>query len=353
MIDVRKHRILAGMLVLAVGLAACARPAITSLSERIPGANIQHLFVATMRTQEQTGTIFGEKRSKVMNYGSMDISVPSVHEVGAIERSRVGGRANPEKHFTPVDYELLPNVTSFADAMKSHRHHGANAALLYVHGYNNTLEDAAFRLAQIRADFGFQDPAILFSWPSAGDPRGYVYDRDSVLFARDDFEQLIRDLRARGQKRIFILAHSMGAYLTMEALRQIAIKGDRHVFDVIEGVVLMSPDIDPDVFRRQAEQIEKLPQPFVIMTSKEDKVLSMAGLLSGRKPRLGRIESAKEVEGLGVTVLDFSNFSSGAGHSTPVSSPETIRMIRNLSQQMSGQPSAFGEYVLLGKKAQN
>ena len=176
----------------------------------------------------------------------------------------------------------------------------------------------------------YRNRRILFSWPSAGDPRGYIYDRDSVLFARDGFEQLIRDLRARGQRKIFIMAHSMGGYLTMEALRQMALKGDRQVMDAISAVVLMSPDIDPDVFRQQAETIGRLPQPFVIMTSRKDRVLSAAELLTGRKPRLGRIESAEAVAGLDVSVLDLTGFDDGSagGHMVAASSASAIQLLR-------------------------
>lgn len=329
-------------------LAACERPALTGLSAPVPEAVIERIFVATQRTASQIGRIFGAKRSARMNYAALDISIPPVHLPGRVERT--SGIADPRKYFAPVAVTPLDTVSAFKRALRRARS-GDGGLLLFVHGYNNTLEDAAFRMAQIKHDFGIEEAGLLFSWPSAGDPRGYVYDRDSVLFARDGFVQLMRDLHRSGQRRILLVAHSMGAYLAMESLRQIALEGERELFATLEGVILMSPDIDPDIFRQQATVIGKLPQPFIIMTSQSDRVLSLSGLLTGRKPRLGRIEGPAAVKGLNVTVIDFTGFddAEAGGHDTPFSSAKAIQLLRGLEKQIRSGRTALGEFVLLGK----
>ena len=338
------------VLLLLTLLAACARPAVTGLTSLPPeGLDVQNLFIATQRGAGQLGPMFGARRNAKLNYGRMGISIPPGHELGKLERGK--GVVDPAEFFAPVEAENYSDVGAFTRAIKREQV-GEGDVLVYVHGYNNTLEDAAFRLAQIRHDFGLTDPAILFAWPSAGDPRGYIYDRDSVLFARDGFEQLIRELRSHGQRRIFILAHSMGGYLTMEALRQMALKGDRHLMDAISAVVLMSPDIDPDVFRHQAETIGKLPQPFLIMTSRKDKVLNVAEFLTGRKPRLGRIEDQDSVAGLGVTVVDMTDLDDGSagGHMVAASSGIAITLLRGMDEQLrKGRTGQLSDFVLLGK----
>ena len=340
---------LASLLIL-VWLSACTRPMVTEFSDPVAGLDVQRLFVATQRSPGQSGPIFGEDRSPKMNYRRLSISIPPGHKPGQIERG--DGVADPMREFAPIGLDEFNGFGDLMSALKRERA-GDGGVLIYIHGYNNTLEDAAYRLAQIRQDFDLSEPAILFAWPSAGDPRGYIYDRDSVLFARDGFEQLIRDLRASGQKNIFIMAHSMGGYLTMEALRQMALKGDRHLMDAISAVVLMSPDVDPDVFRQQAQAIGKLPQPFLIMTSRKDRVLTLAELLTGRKPRLGRIEDKQAVEGLDVTVVDLTSFDDGSagGHLVAVSSDAAIRLLKGLDAQIRGGGSGgLSDFVLLGKE---
>jgi len=339
------------VLVLLTFLAACARPAVTGLTSLPPeGVDVQNLFIATQRGAGQLGPMFGARRNAKLNYGRMGISIPPGHELGQLERGK--GVVDPAKHFAPVEAENYPDVGAFSRALKREQMQEGDI-LVYVHGYNNTLEDAAFRLAQIRQDFDLTDPAILFAWPSAGDPRGYIYDRDSVLFARNGFEQLIRQLRSHGHRRIFILAHSMGGYLAMETLRQMALKGDRQLMDAISAVVLMSPDIDPDVFRHQAQTIGKLPQPFLIMTSRKDRVLSLAELLTGRKPRLGRIEDQASVAGLDVTVVDMTNLDDGSagGHMVAASSGIAIRLLRGMDEQVRrGRSGLLSDFVLLGEE---
>ena len=332
---------------LPVALTACSRPAVTGLSDTVPEAVIERVFVATQRTRNQLGQIFGEKRSSRMQYATIDVSIPPRHELGQLERTR--GEADAGQYFAPVAVEALDGSRDFTRALGRSRG-GDGGVLLFVHGYNNTLEDAVFRVAQIKHDFDIEEPAILFSWPSAGDPRGYVYDRDSVLFARDGFVELLRDLHAAGQRRILLVAHSMGGYLTMEVLRQIALEGDRHLFGGLEAVILMSPDIDPDIFRQQAAAIGKLPQPFVIMTSKSDRVLSLSGLLTGRKPRLGRIEGPEELAGLDVTVIDVSGFDDAgvSGHDVPFSSAKAIQLLRGLDRQLRTGRTVLDDFVTLG-----
>ena len=62
-------------------------------------------------------------------------------------------------------------------------------------------------------------------------------------------------------KSIDIIAHSMGTWLTMETLRQLAIAGDRDLGGKLGYVVLASPDIDVDVFKKQMMRYGKPDQP--------------------------------------------------------------------------------------------
>ena len=86
--------------------------------------------------------------------------------------------------------------------------------------------------------------------------------------ARDELEELLLALSSNG-RRVMLVAHSMGTYLTMETLRQMALKG----IDVdgrINGVIFVAQDIDGDLFQDQARDIGKLPEPFVLMVAEQD-----------------------------------------------------------------------------------
>ena len=96
--------------------------------------------------------------------------------------------------------------------------------LLFVHGFNNSLNDARLRLTQIVADASFGGVPVVFSWPSRREFLAYGGDREIATASRDSLEQVIRGLAAApGVERVHVLAHSMGTWLAMESLRQIAI----------------------------------------------------------------------------------------------------------------------------------
>ena len=101
-------------------------------------------------------------------------------------------------------------------------------------------------------DFRLPGIGVHFSWPSAAHPLGYTYDRDSVLYARDGLEQLLRQVSAAGPDRIILVGHSLGSMLVMETLRQMEIRSPAWAQRNLGGVVLVSPDLDVDVFRQQS-----------------------------------------------------------------------------------------------------
>lgn len=336
---------LACLVVLLGGLTGCTPHLVAQRDMAHPDGELVQMHVAMQRPFDKTGPMFGASRQQHVNYFRADISVPPIHKPGRIEWSQ--GDTDPARHFVVSDTQVLQEGADFLRAVRTTRE--ANETAVFVHGYNNTLSDAMFRLAQMQVDFGLPDAPVLFSWPSAGDARGYIYDRDSVLFARDALEDLLGQLTERKGERVVLLAHSMGAHLVMEVMRQAALRGDRQLLSRISGVVLMSPDIDPDLFRQQAQVIGTLPQPFLIFVSQQDRALGLAALITGRKPRLGVIDGPEAVEGLPVKVIDFTRLSGGEGfgHMVPTSSPSAIQVLRGMIDQAAKGVQAFTDYMVL------
>ena len=326
-------------------LAACAERDTAMRAPPDPTARIQPIYVATTRPLDRTGPAFGQPRAEKLNYFRVDVSVPPTHEIGQIEWPE--GPPDARTDFVVTGTEVFGSGAQMARAV--HRATPERETMVFVHGYNTTLSEGMYRLAQMRTDFGQRNPGVLFSWPSAGDPRGYVYDRDSVLFARDDLESVLKTLTAPQGEKVLLMAHSVGSHLVMEVLRQAALKGDRRLLNRVSGVVLISPDIDPDIFQRQAEAIGPLPQPFFIFASRQDRALGLSAWLSGRKPRLGVVDGPDKVEGLNIKVVDFSDVSDGKGlnHFVPVTSPIAVRLLKGLISQAERQGAWASDYIVL------
>jgi esterase/lipase superfamily enzyme len=335
----RLTRVTLGLCALLLALSACAPRMTAERALPHPDARIQPIFVATERKLDKTGPFFGFQRPEGMNYFRADISVPPTHQTGVIEWP--DGPPDAASDFVVTGTHVYDGPGQMLGDIR--RTGPGRETLVFIHGYNNTLSESMYRLAQIQADFATGMPAVLFSWPSAGDPRGYIYDRDSVMFARDDLVALLDRLTARPGDKVFLLGHSMGSHLTMEALRQAKLSGNTRLLSRVSGVTLMSPDIDPDLFDRQAQVIGKLPQPFLIFISKQDRALSLAGFITGRKARLGVIDEAEKVTRPDVTVIDFTELADGnsLNHFVPVTSPEAIRVLNGIISQAGREGTGF------------
>ena len=115
---------------------------------------------------------------------------------------------------------------------------------------------------------------------------------------------------------ISILAHSMGNYLAMESLRQMSIR-DRGLSPKIRDVMMASPDIDIDVFRRQIAEIDAGPRPaqFTLFVSRDDRALGLSSFLARDSTRLGSLDPEKEpyrsiLEKGRVQVVDLTSLAS-------------------------------------------
>ena len=315
------------LMILGLGLLMACTPRGAMTLDPKAGAvgDVTPVFIGTTRLLEEEG--FTSERSETVQFARYDISVPPNRELGEINWPSRGFRADPRKHFLTTDAVIYPEGGDFRrDLAGDLAAHGGDA-VIFVHGYNNNFSEGLYRVAQFAHDLELPGAVVHYAWPSAAKPLGYVYDRDSALFARDGLEALINEVANSGAKRILLVAHSMGSGLTMEAMRQMAIRGDRAALQKISGVILISPDLDVDVFRAQAHAIGELPQPFVIFGSDRDKFLRLSARLTGQTERLGSLSDVSRVADLKVTFLDIGKFTEGAGHFTLGDSPALILLL--------------------------
>jgi len=151
-----------------------------------------------------------------------------------------------------------------------------NDVLLYVHGFNNSPDAATERVVNLTHRLGFSGMPIVFTWPShRGEEKGvvadvkglgwYLYDLQSANFSRDALFKSLDDLAGLSNVgRIHIVAHSMGSWLTMEALRQAAIAGRTNILEKVSDVVLLAPDVDAQVFEKQVASVNT-PTPVPVL----------------------------------------------------------------------------------------
>ena len=124
----------------------------------------------------------------------------------------------------------------------------------------------------------------------------------------------------------------MGAFLLMDTLRTMALVGHDEVFRKLNTVLLISPDIEIDLFREQAEPVLTRGVRIYVVVSGSDRALRLSARLRSEGERLGSIHSAAELGGLDVGVVDLSAVKSvdPLGHFKSGTSPEIIEFVRRL-----------------------
>jgi esterase/lipase superfamily enzyme len=327
----------------ALGLCACAgRPSgnLVAVSASAPGASTVDMMVATTRqgVAEPPGVMFNGERANDEAFADIVVSVPpdSVRKIGEVQWPS-SAPGDPAHDFVTLRADRLDLKQATADfngrllrLKPSERH-----VLLFVHGYNTRFEEAVYRFAQIAHDAGAPVVPVLFTWPSRGKLFDYAYDRDSATYSRDALETLLQAMvRNPNVGEISILAHSMGNFVTVEALRQMAIR-NRGLSPKIKDIMLASPDIDFDVFRREIAEIEASDRtpPITLFVSKDDRALRASSLLAGSEPRLGAIDPNAEpyksvLEQARVHVVDLTAIkSSDAMNHGKFASSEVVKAI--------------------------
>ncbi|MGL6211081.1 MAG: alpha/beta hydrolase [Paracoccaceae bacterium] len=287
----------------------------------------QNIYVATDRLFDVDTMRFGSKRTETARFARYDVVVPPDRKPGSITYPRPGSTPDPNEDFLTTAAVLYPGEPAFRRDVGQALQKQGREATIFVHGYNNTFAEGVYRIAQLSHDLELPGVHMHYAWPSAGTPFGYVYDRDSTTYSRNGLEAMLREVSASGAERILLVAHSMGSALVVETLRQLALRGDRRTLDRIAGVILISPDIDVDVFRSQARDIGRLPQPFVIFGSTRDKALKLSARLTGQSARLGSLQNVGAVADLEVTFVDVAAFSVGDGHFNVGNSPALIKLM--------------------------
>jgi esterase/lipase superfamily enzyme len=254
----------------------------------VPGAKIITVFVATTREREIPGSnVYDSSRAHGINYAEFKISLPPSHQPGRIEWPT--GAVDPARDFATVEQEVLDHDTFYKRiALRSNNRTPVNAGI-FVHGFNNNFQESLYRLAQLAADSDLNGVPILFAWPSNAKLGGYLADKDAVTYSRDQLADLLVSVThdpAIG--KVTLLGHSMGGWLTAEALRQLRMT--RHDATLHHlTVVLAAPDIDVDVFKSQMEIIGPLSPPMTILVSRQDLALAVSSRIANSRPRIGML----------------------------------------------------------------
>ncbi len=233
--------------------------------------------------------------------------------------------------------------------------------VLFVHGYKDEFEDAAYSLANLWHFSGRIGVPIFFSWPAgAGGLFGYLKDRESGEYAVYHLKETLRLIAdTPGLEKVHIIAHSRGTDIVTTAMRELIIEtraagqSARKKYK-IENLILAAPDLDFGVARQRliAERFGPAFGQINVYMNQNDSALKLAQrTMTGN--RFGRL-SPDDLENIdkrifanlqNVHFIDIENVNSSVGHDYFVSNPGVLSDIA-LTLQTSVRPGGKARPLL-------
>ncbi|MEQ1716411.1 MAG: alpha/beta fold hydrolase, partial [Hyphomicrobium sp.] len=294
------------------------------------------VFFGTDRDAQpkETRVMFGSDRADKLTLGHAFVTVPKARKSGEIPLPslwdiyvrRVPETGDPARHFTipPGGLSIYDSEDAFIAAVKESM---ANAgefkdhAFVFIHGFRVAFDEALFRTAQIAYDLSGDGvpfgTAFLYSWPSAADASGYLFDEDSARLAIPHLEKFLKlVIDKTGAKHIHLIAHSMGNVPLINALKGVTTAENAQR---INQIVLAAPDFDKKEFEKVIAAIAPVADGITLYASSSDYAMKIARR-ARRGPRAGDATTppgpaiAAGFDTVDVSALDSSIFSWNHNH---------------------------------------
>jgi len=249
--------------------------------------------------------------------GSCLVEIPSTHRFGGTGRSwweRLKLASRNELRVVLNQPLSLDELSHFAKLIINRAVEPDRVFnLLYLHGYNNSFDEAAKRAAQLGADLKVTGCTFFYSWPSSEQVAGYLSDGATIEVSLEFCVKfLMHLLDSLGAEPLHIIAHSMGNRLLVNVLEKLAFI--RHDISQIGQVVLAAADIDVDRFKTAAPVIRSLSKRITVYQSRGDAPLHLSETLH-LYPRLGIAPPITVVDGVDTILAEDFPFEEFVGHS--------------------------------------
>ena len=279
----------------ALPAPAPSQPA-TALSATQP-AKERLIYFATNRDRlpvtRINGPLFGVQAVAEITYGvcQVDLAVSQQRpgNVNPLLWWALGSQRNP---YSVESIKIQPAAAFLKSA-------APQDLLLFVHGFNNSFQDAILRAAQLKHDLDFSGPTVAFTWPSAGAVTSYKEDAASAAESVAALVAVLKLLRARaaeplggqagaaprGVRKIHVIAHSMGNRLLLLALEELRKSGGLATGERPFGqMILAAPDVGAAAFNNQVDNALQYSDQVTYYFSAHDAALHSSQSLNNYEP---------------------------------------------------------------------
>ncbi|MDX2041627.1 MAG: alpha/beta fold hydrolase [Acidobacteriota bacterium] len=274
---------------------------------------IYPVWFGTNRKPTADGKGFTGERHNHLTRGRVNVHVPEAHRFGETGSSfwqKLKRWDWRDDQLRLRDITRLERDAFFAEVQQrlGERQAGEPGhALLFLHGYLTTFEDAAIRAAQIGVDL--QAPATaFFSWPSRGQVAAYPADEASIEASERLITEFLTEFTTNcGAEKVHVIAHSMGNRGLLRALQRIAANAQTQGKVRFGQIFLAAPDVDRDLFLDLARLYKEHSDRTTLYASKADLPVHLSSKVHDA-PRAGYFTPYTVAPGLldTVAVPDFN-----------------------------------------------
>ncbi|OKH52823.1 hypothetical protein NIES2101_13255 [Calothrix sp. HK-06] len=290
---------------------------------------------------------FSGERAEQIYYGTCEVLVPKSHKIGStgsplwqriltLTDDRLKLKQESLKSFHENDFWNEVRQTLLQKIKPDER-----SALVFIHGYNVSFEEAALRAAQIGVDLDFQGIMTFYSWPSKGEVAGYTADEATIQASEKYITKFLLNLAQNsGAKKIHIIAHSMGNRGLLGAMQRILTTVQAESQVLFGQIFLAAPDVDPDIFQELAAAYQKLAERTTLYVSRKDKALLASGIIHSH-PRVGFFPPITVVNG--IDTIEVSNIDlTSLGHGYFAEARSLLQDIHTLLTHDTSPEQRFG-----------
>ncbi|MEE9337742.1 MAG: alpha/beta hydrolase [Methylococcaceae bacterium] len=217
----------------------------------------------------ETGNVRSESS---ISYGRVKVKIPFLKKVGGVD-----GMLLTNLDENNISWEsFISKITS-------------NDLLIFIHGFNTSFITAAIRCAQLSHDTNFKGEAVFYSWPSYEGLTPASYPRDKQR-AKENFQlfaNFLQKIANNTDKKIHIVAHSMGTNILMNSLaildqriqkNDTILKERRNKAKLFSQIIFAAPDIAKSEFfvNFNKHNFSKMADGFTLYSTDNDAVLDAA-----------------------------------------------------------------------------
>ncbi|QQO16054.1 alpha/beta fold hydrolase [Bradyrhizobium diazoefficiens] len=252
------------------------------------------------------GKGFSGSRDSRMHLGVCKVFVPESHMIGSTGSSwwkRLIKGADDRLKLSDIkalaEAEFWADVTLQLQRLRI----SDREAVIFIHGYNVSFEDAAIRAAQLGTDLSVRGCMAFYSWPSRGKTSLYSNDEATIEASEQYIAQFLTDFAQRsGASKIHIIAHSMGNRGVLRAVNRIATAAARRTGKAFDQIILAAPDVDADTFKQLYEAYGKISRRTTLYASAKDRAVGLSNWLHGYD-RVGLTPPVTVLRGIDTVVV--------------------------------------------------